>query len=116
LRELGFEGVHPLWIVRRTMTDLNKPIEFPDLLRLRRTTDVDRLKWKASLTPRQPRKSHSHLRLPGAGHRHRPVRSHEKRRLLERREDHLSATPEVLNAPLRVTIEHEAPIALGYAG
>ena len=33
------------------MTDLNKPIEFPDLLRLRRTTDVDRLKWKASLTP-----------------------------------------------------------------
>jgi acyl-ACP thioesterase len=31
-------------------------------------------------------------------------------------EDHLSATPEVLNAPLRVTIEHEAPIALGYAG
>ena len=31
-------------------------------------------------------------------------------------EDQLSATPEVLNAPLRVTIEHEAPIALGYAG
>ena len=31
-------------------------------------------------------------------------------------EDHLSPTPEVLNAPLRVTIEHEAPIALGYAG
>jgi len=31
-------------------------------------------------------------------------------------EDHLSATPEVLNASLRVTIEHEAPIALGYAG
>ena len=27
-------------------------------------------------------------------------------------EDHLSATPELLNAPLRVTIEHEAPIAL----
>jgi acyl-ACP thioesterase len=109
---LGFEGVHPLWIVRRTKTDLNKPIEFPDLLRLRRTTDVDRLKWKASLNPRQPRKSHSHLRVPGAGHRHRPVRLHEKRVV----EDHLSAAPEVLNAPLRVTIEHEAPIALGYAG
>ena len=31
-------------------------------------------------------------------------------------EDHLSPTPEVLIAPLRVTIEHEAPIALGYAG
>jgi len=43
--------------------------------------------------------------------------SHEKRRLLGRVvEDHLSATPERINAPLRVTIEHEAPIALGYAG
>jgi acyl-ACP thioesterase len=27
LRELGFEAVHPLWIVRRTMIDMIKPIE-----------------------------------------------------------------------------------------
>ena len=27
LRELGFEAVHPLWIVRRTMFDMIKPIE-----------------------------------------------------------------------------------------
>jgi acyl-ACP thioesterase len=113
---LGFEGVHPLWIVRRTMIDLNKPIEFPDLLRLRRTTDVDRLKWKASLTP---------------GNRENPTRIYDYPvRVTDNDlgdhmknavywgvvEDHLSATPEVLNAPLRVTIEHEAPIALGYAG
>jgi acyl-ACP thioesterase len=28
-------------------------------------------------------------------------------------EDYLSATPRLLNAPLRVTIEHEAPVSLG---
>ena len=28
-------------------------------------------------------------------------------------EDYLSTTPELLKAPLRVTIEHEAPVALG---
>jgi len=28
-------------------------------------------------------------------------------------EDYLSGTPELLRGPIRVTIEHEAPIALG---
>jgi acyl-ACP thioesterase len=28
-------------------------------------------------------------------------------------EDYLSATPQLLDAPLRVTIEHEAPVSLG---
>jgi acyl-ACP thioesterase len=36
LRELGFEDVHPLWIVRRTMMDVINPIEFRDMLRMRR--------------------------------------------------------------------------------
>ena len=45
LRELGFEGVHPLWIVRRTMIDLIKPIEFPDLLRLRRWCSATSTRW-----------------------------------------------------------------------
>jgi acyl-ACP thioesterase len=31
LRELGFEAVHPLWIVRRTMIDMIKPIELASL-------------------------------------------------------------------------------------
>ena len=34
LREMGFEETHPLWIVRRTMVDLIRPIEFQDMLRL----------------------------------------------------------------------------------
>ena len=33
LRELGFEDVHPLWIVRRTMMDVINPIEFRDMMR-----------------------------------------------------------------------------------
>src|SRR5262245_63635639 len=32
LRELGFQETHPLWIVRRTMVDLIRPIEFQDML------------------------------------------------------------------------------------
>ena len=109
LREMGFEETHPLWIVRRTMIDLIGPIEFKDMLRLRRwcsgtsnrwcemrvridgrkgglmeseafwininretqgpraspttssaglqrTTDVDRLRWKAYLKAGQPRR------------------------------------------------------------
>ena len=166
LREWGFEGVHPLWIVRRTMIDLIRPIEFPDLLRLRRwcsatstrwcekrvridgrkgglieseafwininpdtwmpsrisddflqslrrTTDVDRLKWKAYLTPGN--------RENPTGIYDYPVRvtdidlfDHMNNAVYWGVvEDYLSAIPEVLNAPLRVTIEHEAPIALG---
>ena len=29
---MGFEETHPLWIVRRTMIDLIRPIEFGDML------------------------------------------------------------------------------------
>ncbi len=46
LRQMGYEDVHPAWIVRRTMIDIVEPIEFPpDILRLRRwcSGDVDAL-------------------------------------------------------------------------
>src|ERR1044072_6294101 len=45
LRELGFEETHPLWIVRRTMIDLIKPIEFQDMLWLRRWCSVTSNRW-----------------------------------------------------------------------
>ena len=45
LRELGFEDTHPLWIVRRTMIDLVKPIEFQDMLRLRRWCSGTSNRW-----------------------------------------------------------------------
>src|SRR6201993_3357653 len=45
LRELGFEDTHPLWIVRRTMVDLIRPIEYPDILRLRRWCSGTSNRW-----------------------------------------------------------------------
>lgn len=166
LREMGYEQTHPLWIVRRTMIDLIRPIEFGDMLRLRRwcsgtsnrwcemrvridgrkgglleseafwinfnkatqtpariaddfleglrrTTNVDRLRWKAYLT---------------AGSRDDATEIHEfpvrftdidffdhmnNSVYWSVVEDYLSSYPELLTAPLRVTIEHDAAVALG---
>ncbi|GFG73419.1 acyl-[acyl-carrier-protein] thioesterase [Mycobacterium botniense] len=166
LREMGFEETHPLWIVRRTMVDVIRPITFSDMLRLRRwcsgtsnrwcemrvridgrkgglieseafwininretqmpsrisddflaglqrTTSIDRLRWKAYLT---------------AGSRDDALEIHEfpvrvtDIDLFDHMnnavywavvEDYLAAHPALLKAPLRVTIEHEAPVALG---
>jgi acyl-ACP thioesterase len=166
LRQMGYEEIHPAWVVRRTVVDLIRPIEFPDILRLRRwcsgtsnrwcemrvriegrkgglmeseafwicinrdtgtpsrisddfleglrrTTVVDRLRWKAYLS--------------GGGHddaeeiRHYPVRvsdidlfDHMNNSVYwSVIEDYLHSHPELLAAPLRVAIEHDAPVALG---
>ncbi len=167
LREMGFEATHPLWIVRRTMIDLVRPINFSDILRLRRwcsgtsnrwcemrvridgkrggglieseafwininrdtqmpsrisddflaglrrTTSVDRLRWKAYLKPGS---------REGAVEIHEyPIRftdidlfDHVNNSVYwSVVEDYLSGHPELLTAPLRVTLEHDAPIALG---
>jgi acyl-ACP thioesterase len=166
LRQLGYEATHPLWIVRRTMVDLIEPIEFQDLLRLRRwcsgtsnrwcemrvridgrkgglmeseafwininretqgparisedfltglkrTTTVDRLRWKA------------YLKAGGRDDATQivdyPVRvsdidlfDHVNNSVYwSVVEDYLqSRRPELLKAPLRVTIEHDAAVAL----
>lgn len=166
LRELGFEATHPLWIVRRTMIDLIKPIEFQDLLRLRRwcsgtsnrwcemrvridgrkgglmeseafwininretqgparisddfieglqrTTGEGRLRWKAYLK--------AGSREDATQIREFPVRvtdidlfDHMNNSVYwSVVEDYLASTPDLLAAPLRVTIEHDAPVALG---
>jgi acyl-ACP thioesterase len=166
LREMGFEETHPLWIVRRTIVDLIRPVEFGDMLRMRRwcsgtsnrwcemrvridgrkgglmeseafwininrdtqmpsrisddfldglrkTTDVERLRWKAYLK---------------AGSREDATEIHEfpvrvtDIDLFDHMnnsvywsviEDYLWSFPELLKAPLRVAIEHDAPVALG---
>lgn len=167
LRELGFEETHPLWIVRRTMIDLIRPVEFQDMLRirrwcsgtsnrwcemrvridgkrgrglveseafwininretqgpariaddfiegLRRTTNVDRLRWKAYLTAGD--------REDAAEIHEFPVRvtdidlfDHMNNSVYwSVIEDYLAAHPEIMKVPLRVTIEHDAPVALG---
>jgi len=167
LRQLGFEETHPLWIVRRTMIDLIRPVEFQDMLRLRRwcsgtsnrwcemrvridgkrngglieseafwininretqgparisddfieglqrTTAVDRLRWKAYLK--------AGSRDDAVRIREYPVRvadidlfDHMNNAVYwSVVEDYLYSSPELLSAPLRVTIEHDAPVALG---
>ena len=45
LREGGYEDTHPLWIVRRTMIDLIRPIEFSDMLRMRRWCSGTSNRW-----------------------------------------------------------------------
>jgi acyl-ACP thioesterase len=166
LRELGFQDTHPLWIVRRTMVDLIGPIEFQDMLRLRRwcsgtsnrwcemrvrvdgrrgglieseafwininretempsriaddfltglrrTTDVDRLKWKAYLKP-GPRDTADQIREYPVRFTDIDLFDHMNNSVYwSVVEDYLSATPELLRAPIRITLEHEAPVALG---
>jgi acyl-ACP thioesterase len=166
LRQLGFEEVHPAWIVRRTMIDLIEPIEYQDILRLRRwcsgtsnrwcemrvrvdgrkgglmeseafwinfsretqgpsrisedfltglqrTTTVDRLRWKSYLKA-GPRET-------AVAVRKFPVRvtdidlfDHMNNAVYwSVVEDYLESAPELLKAPLRVTIEHDSAVALG---
>ena len=167
LREMGFEETHPMWIVRRTMVDLIRPIEFKDVLRLRRwcsgtsnrwcemrvridglrngglmeseafwinfnretqgpariaddfmeglqrTTKVDRLRWKAYLK--------AGSREDAVDVRAYPVRvsdidifDHVNNSVYwSVVEDYLSEHPDLLTRPLRVTIEHDLPVALG---
>lgn len=166
LREMGHEQTHPLWIVRRTMIDLVRPIEFQEMLRmrrwcsgtsnrwcemrvridgrkgglieseafwininretqgpariaddfladLRRTTAIDRLRWK------------SYLRA-GARHdaneiREFPIRvsdidlfDHVNNSVYWKVvEEFLAPFPELFEAPLRITLEHDAPVAFG---
>jgi acyl-ACP thioesterase len=45
LREMGFEETHPLWIVRRTMIDLIRPVVFGDMLRMRRWCSGTSNRW-----------------------------------------------------------------------
>lgn len=166
LREMGYNDTHPLWIVRRTMVDFIRPIEFQDMLRLRRwcsgtsnrwcemrvridgrkgglveteafwinfnkeaqspariaddfmadllkTTDVNRLRWKSHLKPGS--------REDAAEIREFPIRfsdidlfDHVNNSVYWKVvQEFLEPHPELLEAPLRVTIEHDAPVAYG---
>lgn len=166
LRQLGFEETHPLWIVRRTVVDLIRPIEFQDVLRLRRwcsgtsnrwcemrvridgrkgglveseafwininretqgpariaddflaglrrTTDVDRLRWKAYLKPGL-RETADQVREFGVRVTDIDLFDHMNNSVYwSVVEDYLASVPELLDRPIRVAIEHEQPVALG---
>jgi len=166
LREMGYEETHPLWIVRRTMVDMIRPIEFKDMLRLRRwcsgtsnrwcemrvrvdgrkgglieseafwininsetqgparisddfleglrrTTDVGRLRWKAYLKAGR-REDADEIRDYPVRVSDIDIFDHMNNSVYwSVVEDYLYNAPELLKAPLRVTIEHDAPVALG---
>jgi len=166
LREMGHNETHPLWLVRRTMVDMIAPIEFQDMLRLRRwcsgtsnrwcemrvridgrrgglieteafwinfnretqtpariaddfmeglqkTTDVNRLRWKSYLK--------AGSREDAEEIREFPVRvsdidlfDHVNNSVYWKVvEEFLAPFPELTDAPLRVTIEHDAAVAYG---
>ncbi len=167
LREMGFEETHPLWIVRRTMIDMIRPIEFKDMLRLRRwcsgtsnrwcemrvridgvrrvglieseafwininretqgparisddfisglqrTTDVDRLRWKAYLKAGS-RDDADDIRAYPVRVSDIDIFDHMNNSVYwSVVEEYLNTQPELRAGPLRVTIEHDLPVALG---
>jgi acyl-ACP thioesterase len=166
LREMGYEETHPLWIVRRTMIDMLEPIEFKDMLRLRRwcsgtsnrwcemrvrldgrrgglieseafwininretqgpariaddfieglqrTTDVDRLRWKPYLKA-GGREDASQIRDYPVRVTDIDIFDHMNNSVYWTVvEDYLFSNPELLHKPIRVTIEHDAPVSLG---
>jgi acyl-ACP thioesterase len=166
VHEQGFDETHPAWIVRRTMIDVIRPIQFQDMLRLRRwcsgtstrwcqirvridgrngglieteafwininrdtltpsrisdeflarlqrTTDIDRLRWQAYLHPGH-REDADQIREYPVRFTDIDLFDHMNNAVFwSVVEDHLCTRPEVLTAPFRVTIEHQAPIALG---
>jgi acyl-ACP thioesterase len=166
LREGGFQETHPLWIVRRTMVDLIRPIEFQDMLRLRRwcsgtsnrwcemrvrvdgrkgglieseafwininretempsriaddflerlhrTTDIDRLRWKPYLKPGS-RDTADQIREFPVRFTDIDLFDHMNNSVYwSVVEEYLSAAPELLRGPTRITLEHEGPVALG---
>jgi acyl-ACP thioesterase len=165
-RRIALSISHPLWIVRRTMIDVIRPIQFQDVLRLRRwcsgtssrwceirvridgrngglieseafwininratlmpsrigegflerlqrTTDVDRLRWTAYLTAGN-REDADQIREYPVRFTDIDLFDHVNNSVFwSVVEGYLSTSPELLRVPLRVTIEHNAPIALG---
>ena len=138
----GFDKTHPVGVVRRTMIDLIRPIEFQDMLRLRRWCSGTSTRWceirvridggAGGLIESEAfwininRDTGMPYLTPGGREDAEQVREYPVRftdiDLFDHMnnavywsvvEDYLSTRPELLGSPLRVTLEHEAPIALG---
>src|SRR5258705_8433496 len=83
------------------------------LQQLQRTTDIHRLRWKAYLKP-GAREDANQIREYPVRFTDLDLFDHMNNAVYwSVIEDYLSTTPALLKAPLRVTIEHEAPVALG---
>lgn len=165
LREADPEGVHPLWIVRRAMVDVIRPIRFGEMLRmrrwcsgtsdrwcemrvridgsggglieseacwtnfdlgtqrpsnisddfmavLRRTAKAEGLRWEPYVTSGS-REDATEIRDYLVRYTDIDMFNHMNNAAYWAVvEDYLSGYPELLTAPLRVAIEHHAPVGL----
>jgi acyl-ACP thioesterase len=112
-RKGGLLESEGFWINFSRDTQMPARIADDFLEGLRKTTDIDRLRWKAYLK--------AGSREDAAEIHEFPVRftdidffDHMNNSVYwSVVEDYLSSYPELLEAPLRVTIEHDAAVALG---
>jgi len=112
-RKGGLIESEAFWINIKSETQMPSRIADDFLEGLRKTTSVERLRWKSYLKPAS--------RENAVEIHDFPVRftdidlfDHMNNSVYwSVIEDYLSSRPELLQAPLRVTVEHEAPVALG---
>lgn len=112
-RRAGLMESEAFWINFSQETQAPSRISDDFLAGLRRTTDVDRLRWKSYLKAGR--------REAAAAVRRYPVRvsdidlfDHMNNSVYwSVIEEYLHEAPELLKAPLRVTIEHDSAVALG---
>jgi acyl-ACP thioesterase len=112
-REGGLMESEAFWININRDTQMPSRIADDFLEGLHRTTDVDRLRWKAYLKAGS-REDASQIREYPVRFTDIDLFDHMNNSVYWTVvEDYLSSYPELLAAPLRVTIEHDAPVALG---
>ncbi|MBV9091531.1 MAG: acyl-[acyl-carrier-protein] thioesterase [Mycobacteriaceae bacterium] len=112
-RNSGLIESEAFWININRDTQMPSRIADDFLEGLQRTTKIDRLRWKAYLKP-GARETADQVREYPIRFTDIDLFDHVNNSVYwSVVEDYLSATPELLCGPIRVTLEHEAPIALG---
>lgn len=112
-RRGGLMESEAFWINFSQETQAPSRISDDFLAGLRRTTDVDRLRWKAYLKP-GPRETAVAIRKYPVRVSDIDLFDHMNNSVYwSVVEEYLHEAPELLAAPLRVTIEHDSAVALG---
>ncbi|KAA0118672.1 acyl-[acyl-carrier-protein] thioesterase [Mycolicibacterium sp. P9-22] len=112
-RRSGLMESEAFWINFSQETHAPSRISDDFLAGLRRTTDVDRLRWKAYLKA-GPRETADAVRKYPVRVSDIDLFDHMNNSVYwSVIEEYLHEAPELLKAPLRVTIEHDSAVALG---
>jgi acyl-ACP thioesterase len=112
-RKGGLIESEAFWININRETQMPSRIVDDFLEGLQRTTKVDRLRWKAYLKP-GARETADQIREFPVRFTDIDLFDHVNNSVYwSVVEDYLSTIPEMLQGPVRITLEHEAPIAIG---